>query len=171
MNIKSKRDQLVAALSDKDYRDAFVAEEVSTGITFQIREMRLARGWDQGELAERASTAQPVISRFENPNADGRFSISTLRQLASAFDVGLIVRFAPFSELVDHALDLGNEQLAVQDFDQEKALSATGTEQARASIDDDHNFDIPVERAFASKRVSEVRPISSLVTSGLWLLS
>lgn len=32
----------------------------------QVRSLRLVKGWDQAELAERASVARPVISRLEN---------------------------------------------------------------------------------------------------------
>jgi hypothetical protein len=49
-----------------------------------------------------AGSAQESISLWEKPGY-GRLTLSTLIRLASAFDVGLMVRFVPYSELVDRA--------------------------------------------------------------------
>jgi transcriptional regulator with XRE-family HTH domain len=119
--ISARRDQIVASLRDKEYRDIFVEEEISTGLAFQIRRMREARGWSQGTLAERIETTQAGISRLENPNY-GRFSLSTLKRLASAFDVALIVRFAPFSALADWVASLSAEDMEVPDFEHDPGL-------------------------------------------------
>jgi hypothetical protein len=43
---------------------------------------------------------QNAISRLERPDY-GKATLTTLRRLAAAMDVALIVRFVPFSELVD----------------------------------------------------------------------
>jgi transcriptional regulator with XRE-family HTH domain len=42
---------------------------------------------------------QNAIARLENPNY-GEYSVRTLQRLAAAFDVALVVKFAPFSEVV-----------------------------------------------------------------------
>src|SRR6266849_841181 len=93
------RSQLVAKLSNKTYRDVFVSEQINTGLAFQIRALREQRDWSQAELGEKAEMAQSRISVMEDANY-ARFSLNTLNRLASAFDCGLVVRFAPFSELV-----------------------------------------------------------------------
>jgi len=41
---------------------------------------------------------------MENPDY-GKYSITTLLELAAAFDVALVVRFAPFSELLEWDLN------------------------------------------------------------------
>lgn len=107
-------------LKDKEYRDAFVAAYVRNGIAFQIRAMRESRGWDQKKLADKMGNAklQPIVSRYENPDY-GRFSMTTLLDLARAFDVGLIVRFAPFSELIDRDGDFADESLDVESYARE----------------------------------------------------
>jgi transcriptional regulator with XRE-family HTH domain len=71
-------------------------------IAFQIRQLRKAEGWEQRDLARELGNPklQPMISRYENPDY-GRYSITTLLELAAAFDVALAVRFVPFSELVE----------------------------------------------------------------------
>jgi transcriptional regulator with XRE-family HTH domain len=117
----AKRKQITQSLGDKEERDAFVAEHIAAGIAFQIRAMREARGWSQEELGCRSGKAQAEISRLENPDLSS-YSLSTLKRLASAFDVALIVRFVPFSALVDYAASLSAEDLRVPAFDQDVEL-------------------------------------------------
>ncbi len=78
MNINA-RTKLMTALQDKEYREAFVEEHISTGVPFQIRAMREApeREWTQKELGEKAEMAAERISVLEDPNY-ARFTIATL---------------------------------------------------------------------------------------------
>ena len=122
MNTRSEsHKQLTNNLGNKAYRDAFVESHIRAGLSFQIRAMRDARGWTQKTLAERANTKQEAISRLENPDY-GRFTLETLKRLASAFDVALVVRFAPFSELIDRVSSLRPSDLNVPDFVHDEAL-------------------------------------------------
>lgn len=119
------RGQLIRGLRNKRVRDLFVAEHISEGVAFQIRAMREKRGWTQGELGERAGgMKQEQISVLENPNY-GRPSLSTLKRIASAFDVVLAVRFVPFSEFIDWTLSLTPEQMKVQGFEEDSGLQPT----------------------------------------------
>jgi transcriptional regulator with XRE-family HTH domain len=97
-----------AEMSDKVHRDALVEVEIRRGIPVQIREMREARGWSQGQLGELIGKPQNNISRMENTR-DTYLSIKTLVEIASAFDVGLLVKFVPYSEVLrwtdNHSLD------------------------------------------------------------------
>jgi transcriptional regulator with XRE-family HTH domain len=105
-------EQIATSVEDKAYADAFVEAEIATTVPFQIRAMRKQRGWKQVELARRTNQNQKTISDFENPNY-ARFTLTSLKKLASAFDVALIVRFVPFSELVDWAASLSAEKINV----------------------------------------------------------
>lgn len=117
--ISDRREQQMEALADKEYRDLYVAEHIRTGLAFQIRAMREDRGWTQSELGQRAQgMAQETISQLEDPDY-GRLTLRTLRRLASGLDVALIVRFAPFSELVDWIVNLTPQRLAPPSFDEE----------------------------------------------------
>lgn len=118
MNTIKRREKLASELLNKEYRDAFVSEHIDTGIPFQIRALREQRGWTQKELANRAGVTQVWISKVENPNHSG-FSIKTLLKLASAFDIGLIVRFVPISNLVKWELDLSPDALKAVSFDED----------------------------------------------------
>lgn len=111
----------IAKLQSKEYRDAFVESHARTGISFQLRAMRAARGWSQEDLGARAEMGQNVVARLENPDY-GKFSISSLLKLASAFDVALMVRFVRFSDLLARTKNLTPEALNVPSFSEDQSL-------------------------------------------------
>jgi hypothetical protein len=100
-------------LESKAYRDAYVLEHIKNGIAFQIRTLREDRDWTQGKLGELAKKPRNVISRLEDPNY-GKFTLATLLEVASAFDVGLMVKFVPFSRLVREYDDVSPEALSAK---------------------------------------------------------
>lgn len=114
----SWKDSLFKQLRDKAFRAAYVAEDIRTGIAFQLRALREGRGWSQTELGRRSGKPQSVIARMEDPDY-GRLSLKTLVDMAAAFDVALLVRFVPFSELVNRNSRLSSEALCVPDFDRD----------------------------------------------------
>ena len=83
----------------KTERERFVESHLGKGIAYQIRAIRDKFGWSQTELAEKVGMTQNAISRLESAEY-GKPTLTTLKRLAAAFDVGLIVRFVPFSEMV-----------------------------------------------------------------------
>lgn len=119
---KSRREVIVERLRNKEYRDEYVSALISIGLPSQIREVRLARGWSQTKLASRARVHQSQISGFERKGCDS-FTIATLLSLASAFDVGLKVRFVPFSELVHEDIHPERFDLTVPSFAEDAGLS------------------------------------------------
>ena len=120
MNITKRLKKLIEELKDKEYRDAFVEEHIDTGIPFQIRALREQKGreWTQKELGMRTGMAQETISRLEDPNY-GKLTLKTLKRIASAFDVALMVRFVPFSELVEWELKLTPDSLTPSGFEED----------------------------------------------------
>ncbi len=118
MNILKRSEKTKARLLiNKEQRDAFVLADVDVGISFQIRAMRTQRGWTQAELAGRAGMKQSWIAKLESPYKG--FSLQTLLKVASVFDVGLLVRFVPISELVKRELKLSPESLTPVSFDED----------------------------------------------------
>lgn len=105
-------------LESKRARDAFVAAELVNGIASQIRILRQQRGWTQKELAEKLGTTQGVVSRLEDPSY-GRFSIKTLLELGSIFDVSIFARFLPFSQAIPATWDTSREALEADSFDED----------------------------------------------------
>ena len=77
--------------------------------------MRENRPWSQSELAQRLNKHQETISQWENPDY-GRYSLTTLKELAKVFDVALLVKFVPLSELVKDMVNLSEKSLSPPSF-------------------------------------------------------
>ena len=63
--------------------------------------------------------AQERISILEDPNADSKPTLNTLLRLADAADVGLEVRFVPFSTVLSRSVHTDMHELQVDSFDVE----------------------------------------------------
>jgi transcriptional regulator with XRE-family HTH domain len=121
----AKYESIWTSLEDEEYRHEF-SSDVGTGLSFQIRALREKKGWTQEELAARTGKKQETISQWENPDY-GSYTLNSLKSLASAFDVALIVKYAPFSELVDWTVNLSPSRLAPLSFEEERATVALAT--------------------------------------------
>ena len=113
--INSKVKAIWRKLRNKEYRDSFVASQISNTIAAQIFSLREARGWKQAEVAARAGMKQSRISDLEDPNYEN-YQTRTLVKLASAFDVGLVVRFVPFSELAKLSANISPKDFLPTEF-------------------------------------------------------
>ncbi len=124
-SLNSKRGVLQRLRRGRRVRSKFVESHLSKALAFQIRSLREKESWSQQGLAEKISSNQNAVYRAENPNY-GKQTITTLKKIAAAFDVALVVRFVPFSELIDWVTGtphmnegLNTEALSVPDFDSE----------------------------------------------------
>lgn len=159
MNTIRSKGELIKELQDKEIRDFFVSEHIDIGLSAQIRILRKQRGWTQKDLADRLGKKQPWVNKIEN-NYSG-FSLQTLKDLASVFDVALIVRFAPFGELVKWELELSPESLNPPSFDKDpyftisspKTINLT-TSCAVASTTSDIQLDLEENNLFNSAAAS-----------------
>lgn len=166
--------QIADSLSEKEYRDSFVIEEINTGVPFQIRAMRQARGWSQKELAARMGMTQEGVSRLENPDY-GKLTLTTLKRLASAFDVGLAVRFVPFSHLVDWAVNFSPNDLAVPDYEHDRGLLAPDPAPLTVHAENSSRLIPPIHRvptggyrlASVASTIPPVSPTKAATTRGI----
>lgn len=113
----TRYEQVWSSLQDEEYRREYSAD-VGTGLAFQIKLLREKNGWTQEHVAQLTGKQQETISQWENPNY-GSYTLSSLKSLAAAFDVALLVRFAPFSELVEWNTGLTPQRLAPPSFVEE----------------------------------------------------
>lgn len=100
--------------TSKERRDAYVSAQIDVLIPFQIRALRKQYGLEQEDLAGLANMAQPSISKLEK--AGNRANIETLKRIANALDVALIVKFVPFSELVRWSDNFSPDGFTVPNF-------------------------------------------------------
>ncbi len=112
-------------LADKEFRDAYVAENARRGLAYQITALREAREWSRAELARQADRPQSNISRWEDPTY-GKYSLSTLIEIAAIFDVALVAKFVSFEELLASVSDLRPSKLAVPSYEEEQKWMASG---------------------------------------------
>ena len=123
----NSRQELIERISRSQERRAnFVESHLNKTVAFQVRATRDRLGWTQEQLADKIGISQNAISRLESPEY-GKATLTTLKRLAAALDVALVVRMVPFSQFVDwvsgtpyldHGLD--PEALAVVPFSEEK---------------------------------------------------
>ena len=119
VNMSSVKDQLLQNFKEsKDYRHAFVEEKVRTGLAVQIKAIREQQTLTQPALAQLMGKAQSWVSRLEDPNQPPP-TISSLLQVAEAFDVDLNIHFGSFSELLDHLNNMTPESFRVPAFEEE----------------------------------------------------
>lgn len=129
-------------MKSKVRRDAYVSAHISNTVASQILMLREAKGWTQKQLAEKCGMRQSRISTLEDPNYEN-FEAATLRRLASAFDVGLTIRFIPFNELIDWVTTISPEKLAPPSFEND-TLRDIGSDQSRVPTEMDARPLIPV---------------------------
>ena len=110
--------EIFTDFSDLEYRHAYIDEFINNQLATQIRTLRIARGLNQRDLAERAAMAQSRISALENVNYSS-WSVATLKRLARAFDVALSIKFVAFGQALPESLAFRQGSLAVPKFEDE----------------------------------------------------
>lgn len=114
MNMNDRPD-LLTRLQNTEYRAAFVSALINSTIAYQIRGLRKKLDLDQADLGALTGMKQTAISRLENPDY-GNLSVNTLKRIAKALDIGLVVRFAPYSEVVRWRLGMSQRDMAPVSF-------------------------------------------------------
>ena len=98
--MSERSEQISKLLTDKNTRTAYIKAKLGVLVPSQIRALRLKSDMPrQEDLAREAEMQQSRISMFETPGA-ANVTLETLARLAAIFKVGLIVKFAPFSEML-----------------------------------------------------------------------
>ena len=120
MSSTNERAKLTQRLqAGPEARSRFKENHIRELIASQIRMLRERNDLTQTELGERAGIRQSRISLLEDPDYSG-IALRTLMKLSDAFDVGLVVRFAPFSDLVQFTTNLAPTDLAPPSFAEEQ---------------------------------------------------
>lgn len=112
------RSDTLAKLRDHQYRKRFVRARINFNIPFQIRSLMKQRGWTQDDLAKSAGMLQPRISAMLKAGKN-KPNLETLCRLADAFDIGLEVRFAAFSDLVRWSDQFDPDNFNVSSFEED----------------------------------------------------
>jgi transcriptional regulator with XRE-family HTH domain len=111
-----------AELMNKEYRHGLVNAQIEVDLPLQIRALRKQLVGTQPDLSKLTGMKQPRISAMEKPGG-AHFTLETLKRLAEAFDVALIVRFAPFGELLNWSGKFNPDTFQVPNFAAEMAAA------------------------------------------------
>ena len=87
-------DILKEELKDPEFRRAYEESAEEFAVAKEIIRLRMAKGWTQRELAERAHTSQPAIARVES-GSYRNVSLSFLRKLGTALGAVPVVHMQP----------------------------------------------------------------------------
>jgi transcriptional regulator with XRE-family HTH domain len=113
MSVISKR--FADELDDKEMRDAYLEAQTRGKLAQQIRALRTERNWSQAQLGQVLGKPQSNVARLEDTDV-ARYTLSTLFELSSAFDVGLVVKFVPYAEFLKDTSDLSHDNLSVEPY-------------------------------------------------------
>jgi transcriptional regulator with XRE-family HTH domain len=108
---------------DKRYREEYAIAMLKRMIPYQTRAIRKKRGWSQAKLADEAKVTQGVISRAEDPDY-GNLTLTTIGRIAAGYDLAVIVKLVPFSELVRYCENTSERDFAnLPTFEAENATN------------------------------------------------
>lgn len=101
---------------DKEYRQAYADSFLDTWIATQLRVLREQRELTQQGLADLVGMKQSRISTMEDVNYSN-WSIKTLKRLAHAFDVPLLVSWGTYGDVLRLSDDFTRDALRREAFD------------------------------------------------------
>ncbi len=115
MSTSHTRNSLLRRLRDKTFRAEFVGSRVAAAIAAQVYNLRKRKDWTQEQLARAAGMKQARISIIEQADYEN-FTLTTLKRLAAAFDVGLIVEFVSFPRFLRWTESVSGDDLTALSF-------------------------------------------------------
>ena len=136
---------LISKLLDRfrffGYRHAYVEGFLDSYIATQIKVLREQRQLTQVRLAELSGMHQSQIAALEDIHHSS-WKIGTLKRLARAFDLALIVRFESFGKVLPDLDRFGRSMLERPSFDEDRVFGPSMMIEATAST---HNGGSPIE--------------------------
>ncbi|MGA2148674.1 MAG: helix-turn-helix transcriptional regulator [Bryobacteraceae bacterium] len=109
--------RLAADLSQgQEYRDAYSEAFSNEYLATQIQILRKQHGWTQAELGQKIGSNQGRVSVYEDEDY-GKWSLETLRKMASVFGLWVKVSFESYSSLIQEAAHFQPQQLLRSDFE------------------------------------------------------
>lgn len=122
------RERLLAKFHDKKYRHTYVDAFTDSYLATQIQVLREQRELNQTQLADLSGLKQSQISAFEDVN-NSSWTIRTLKKLAKAFDLVLVVKFESFGKVLPDIESLNRPALQKASFNDDPVFAQQEEEQ------------------------------------------
>jgi transcriptional regulator with XRE-family HTH domain len=158
-NLNSKKSLVRRLRKGRHVRTRFVESHLDKKLAFQIRSLR--GDLSQQEMEQKTGIKQQAISRLENPYY-GKATLTTLKKIAAANDVGLLVEFVPYSELINRVsgtpyVERGYrpETMNVPSFDEEDKNNAFDAQDSISNSLDKLNAQVKQRQAAPPNGLSE----------------
>lgn len=146
-------DKILSEFSDKEFRDGYVESRVRNLIAYQIRALRDQRNLSQKQLAEKLPHGtQSAVSRAEDPEY-GRLSVTSLLELASAFDVGVTIKFCNHEDFLAQTANISPSNLCALSYDHARVVTKVTAHQK-----DNPSLVFPM--VYAGNKIHHVRSLS-----------
>ncbi len=115
------RVRLLKEFHDKEARTEYADQFLDASIALQITTLRQERQLTQQELGDLAGMKQSRISTMEKIDYSS-WSVRTLRRLARALDLPLVIRFESWGNFLDGVTKLGRKDLDRPSFEDDPAF-------------------------------------------------
>lgn len=119
--------RLIERFKDPTYRRTYVDEFADAYLATQIKVLREQRKLTQTDLAALVGVKQSQVCRWENVN-NSSWQLRTLKKIAAALDLVLVVRFESFGRVLPEIETLGRETLERASFVDDVAFQRDVTE-------------------------------------------
>ena len=120
MNERSER--ISRLKSDRRSRESYIKSKLGVLVPSQIRALRLKSNTPhQKDLAKAAGTHQSRVSMIERPG-EANLTLEKLAWIASVHKVGIIIKFVPFSEMLQWENGFSQDAFNVTPIDQDVAF-------------------------------------------------
>src|SRR4051794_18531207 len=100
----------------QEYREAYAEAFSNEYVATQIQVLRKQHGWTQAELGQKIGSNQGRVSVYEAEDY-GKWSLDTLRKMASVFGVWLKVSFETYGTLIHDATHFQPQLLMRKAYD------------------------------------------------------
>ena len=149
----------ISELTEKEAREQYAADLLDSYIALQIKTLRQQRGWSQEDLAALAGKHQSQISAMEQIDFRS-WKVSTLRRLADAFDLALVVRFESFGTFLKEILPVERAALERLSYADDPELESGGTLGAAAASITPTVASLPFDRKLLTSEDASPEPPS-----------
>ncbi len=161
------RDRLLEEFHDRETRTEYADEFLDALIALQIAALRRERGMTQKKLGELAGgMKQSRISAYEKVDYSS-WSVRTLRRLARALDLPLVVSFESWGDFLDRVTKLSHEDLDRPPFEKDPvfnpSVASADSPSPQASYDATDNV-VEFPGAPAPGAIARAAPASSTIT-------